>query len=100
LDRLNEGLNAKTHPEIEEFRAPTGDGVEIARNLDRLEIVEPELMARHHAEPIVGRLVWASLDPAEASSARRICTSVEMQLIKPLLGKKERAFGPIDLEVV
>jgi hypothetical protein len=41
LDRLNEGLNAKTHPEIEGFRALTCDGVEIARDLDRFEVVEP-----------------------------------------------------------
>jgi hypothetical protein len=78
LDRLYERLNAKTRPEIEGLRALAGNGVKITRNLYCFQIVEPELMARRNAEPSVGRLVWASLNPAEARSAGSICGRVEM----------------------
>src|SRR6202040_799232 len=68
--------------------------------LDRLQIVEAELMTRRHAEQAVGRMVRGGLDAAEPLTAAPIFGREEMQLVETLLAEDESAFRPIDFEVV
>ncbi len=93
LDRFDQRLDAQAGAEIERLRAAARDGVEIACDLDRLQIVEAELMARRDAEQAIGRMVRPGLDAAEPLAAARVVGREEMQLVEPLLTEGERALA-------
>ena len=57
-------------------------------------------MARCDTELPIGRVIWAGLDFAKPLTACCVIGVVEMQFIKPLARKDERAFAAIDLEIM
>ena len=75
-------------------------GVDVARDLDRLQVVEAELVARARAEAAIGRMIRRGLDAAKAAPPRRVVHAVVVQLAEALLAEGERAPGAVDLEVV
>src|SRR6478735_8497513 len=62
VDRLHQGLDPQPRPEAERLRHLPRHGVEIAGDLDRLQVVEPELVPGGDAEPPVGRMLGPGLD--------------------------------------
>ena len=75
-----------------------GDGAEELGDLDRLEIVETQLVSRRDAEQAVGMVLRAGLDAREAVVPRVCPRPVEQQLVHPLLAEGERPLGAGQLE--
>src|SRR6266566_590211 len=99
LDRLHQGLDALPGTKIERLGSRS-NRVNEARDLNRLQIVETELMARRDAEEAIGIVLRPRFDTAEAAPAGGIGGAVETQLVEALLAKDERSLGAIDLEIV
>src|ERR1700676_2921469 len=72
VDHFDERLDAQAGAKVERLRPATGDGVEKTRGLDRLQVVEAELMTRRYAEQSVGRMVRGGLNSAEPLTATPI----------------------------
>ncbi|MPL79712.1 hypothetical protein SDC9_25596 [bioreactor metagenome] len=100
LDRLDETLDPQPRGKAEGFRDFARDRTDIAFDLDRLQVVETDLVARGDAEAAIGRVIGGGLDPAEAAPAGGVGGRVEMQLVEALLAEGERALRAIDLEVM
>ena len=100
LDRVHHGLNAQAVAEVEQLGRQARHGVDEARHLDRLQVVEAELVACAWAEAAVGRVIRRGFDAAEAVPARCIVHPVVVQLAEPFLAEGEPALGAVDLEVV
>jgi hypothetical protein len=62
-------LNAQASAEVEWLWSTFGNGVKVARGLDRLQVVEAKLVTRRNAEQAVWPMVRACLDPAESLTA-------------------------------
>jgi hypothetical protein len=72
VDRFDEPLDAQSGAEVERLRLAAGDSVEKPCGLDRLQVVEAELMTRRYAEQSMGRMVWGGLNPAKPLTPERI----------------------------
>ena len=64
-----------------------GDSVEKSRGLDRLQVVEAELMPRRYAEQSVGWMVRGGLNSPEPLTAAPIVGREEMQFVEALLAE-------------
>ena len=69
MDRLDELLDAEARPEVERLRRPAFDRIQVARDLDRLQVVKPELVTRRDAEAAIGRVLGTGLDPPDAAAS-------------------------------
>ena len=72
MDRLDQRLDAQAGAKVERLRPAAGDSIQKAGGLDRLQVVEAELVAGRDAEEAVGRMVRAGLDAAKALAAAPI----------------------------
>jgi len=96
VDGFHERLDAQAGAEVERFRPAAGDTVQKTSGLNRLQVVEAELMTGRDAEQAVRRMVRAGLDAAEPLATAPIIGRIEMQLVETLLAEGESAFRPVD----
>ena len=82
VDRLDQRLDAQARAEVERLQPAACERVEKARDLDRLQVVEAELVAGRDAEEAVGRMVGTGLDAAKTLAAAPVRGRKKLQLVK------------------
>ncbi len=90
MDRLDKRLDAQTGAEVERLGDVSRDRADEACDLDGLEIVEADLVARCDDEGAVGWMSGSGLDPAEALAPVPLARVVEVQLVQPFAAEDER----------
>src|ERR1700722_7397743 len=99
-NRFDEPLNSQTRPEAERLLNFSRDRANESRHLDRLEIVEAQLMGRGNAELAVRRVVRSGLDTAKTLPPRPTIDRIPVQLVQALLAEGKRAARAPDLKIM
>src|ERR1700747_2076226 len=82
LDRLDQGLHARSGAKVERPRPFPGKAIEKAGDLDGLQIVEAELMTGRNAEKAIGIVIRSGLDATKAAAPGGVCRAEEGQLVE------------------
>src|SRR5271166_558402 len=95
---IDDALNFPGFAEVRSLLLAAGDSREKLGDLDRLQIVEAQLVTGSDAEEAIGRMLRTRLDAGETGMAR-IARRAEMeQFIEPFLREDQRSFRAVDLE--
>ncbi len=99
-NRFDQALDPIPLTKPERFDPPTNDGGSKSSDLDCLQFVEADLVARCGAESVIRLVLRSALDFLETAQSGRACRFVQVQLVQPFLAEQERASRAVNLEIM